>query len=371
MVILTINTGSSSVRLAVFSYEKGDKERIASAYYITGENDPRVLLEAFMRNNGIKEKEISLVAHRVVHGGTNFITSCLITPEVVDEIDRLSSLAPLHNPQALAWIRTCKEICGNEIPQTAIFDTAFYAQLPDIAKTYALPKKLCELHEIRRYGFHGIAHGAMAARWQEIRSDTQGKGRLISLQLGAGCSITAVRDGQAVDTSMGFSPLEGLMMATRPGDLDPGLVSYLIGRGGLTSIELEKLLNNSSGLLGVSGVSGDMKELLASDAPDARFAVELYCYRAKKYIGAYTAALGGIDALLFGGGVGENAPVIRRKMLDGMQWCGIRIDDGSNNITIGKEGRISSRKSGVDVWVIPVDEAGLLAEEAVKVVNCL
>ncbi len=369
MVILTINTGSSSVRLEAFSYEKGDQKRIASSYFKTRENEPRVLLEAFFRNNDIKE--ISLAAHRVVHGGTKFITSCLITPEVVDEIERLSSLAPLHNPYAFAWIRACGEVCGDEIPQTAIFDTAFYADLPDVAKTYALPKKLCETHKIRRYGFHGIAHGAMAARWKELQPDTQGKDRLISLQLGAGCSITAVKNGKAVDTSMGFTPLEGLMMATRPGDLDPGLVSYLIGTAGFTPFEVEKLLNNSSGLLGVSGVSGDMKALLASDAPDARFAVELYCYRAKKYIGAYAAALGGIDALLFGGGIGENAPVIRRKILDGMQWCGIEIDDGANDITIGKEGLISTRNSGIDVWVIPVDEAGVLAEEAVKVVTCL
>ena len=369
MMILTINTGSSSVRLDVFSYEKSHKERIASAYFKNEEDEPRVLLETFILNNDIKD--ISLTAYRVVHGGTKFITSCLITPEVVDEIDRLAPLAPLHNPQALTWFRVCSEIFGDKIPQAAIFDTAFYAHLPDIARTYALPKELCEVYEIRRYGFHGIAHGSMAARWQELRSDTKRNGRFISLQLGAGCSITAVRDGQPVDTSMGFSPLEGLMMATRSGDIDPGLVSYLIGTAGFAPVELEKLLNNSSGLLGVSGLSGDMKELLSSDAPDARFAVELYCYRAKKYIGAYTAALGGIDALLFGGGVGEYAPVIRRKILDGMQWCGIEINDETNNITIGEEGLISTTNSGIDVWIIPVDEAGVLAEEAFKVVNRL
>ncbi|MBT9613627.1 MAG: acetate/propionate family kinase, partial [Burkholderiales bacterium] len=215
---------------------------------------------------------------------------------------------------------------------------------------------------------HGLAHQAMCRRWQALRPDIAGGGRVISFQLGAGCSITASERGIACDTSMGFSPLEGLVMATRSGDVDPGLVTYLQQAEGLSAEQVAQLLNHQSGLLGVSGLSGDMRKLLATDDPHARLAVALYCYRARKYLGAYLAVLGGADAILFGGGVGENAAAVRAAILDGFEWAGMRIDAAANLAATGREGCISAADSRVQAWVVPVDEAQILAQEALAVV---
>ncbi len=367
MTILTVNSGSSSIRLTVFVIKNKNPEIIAKGHLEIGESAPEGLLKTFIKDNEIKD--VSAVAHRVVHGGTKFVDSCTIDAGVEREIERLSTLAPLHNPVALNWVRICRKFFGDNIPQVAVFDTAFYSRLPEVAATYALPERLCKRYNIRRYGFHGIAHNAMLRRWQELRPDRKKGGRVISLQLGAGCSITAINNGEAVDTSMGFSPLEGLVMATRSGDLDPGLVTYMISTAGFTAFELDKLLNNASGLLGISGISDDMRVLLESDRPEARLAVDAFCYRARKYTGAYMAALGGADSILFGGGIGENAPVIRERILEGMQWCGIELDGPANSDTIGREGCISSASSKVEVWVIPADEAAVIAREAAEVVK--
>ena len=252
-------------------------------------------------------------------------------------------------------------MCSERVPQVAVFDTAFYARLPAVAATYALPRELAARHGLRRYGFHGLAHQALWSRWRELRPDVADGGRLISFQLGAGCSVTAVERGAARDTSMGFSPLEGLVMATRSGDIDPALVTYLQRVEDLSAEESERLLNERSGLLGISGVSGDMRKLLAADDPHARLAVELYCYRARKYLGAYMAVLGGADAILFGGGVGENAAGVRARILAGFEWAGIRLDAAENSAAAGREGRLSAVDSRMDAWVIPVDEARILA----------
>lgn len=367
MVILTVNTGSSSVRLAAFVIKGSRPDMQAREHFQTGENDPGTMLRTFLDANNIRD--VSAVAHRVVHGGMNLVGPCIIDSDVEREISRLSSLAPLHNPAALNWISICRELFGETVPQTAVFDTAFYSAMPETASVYALPISLCREFDIRRFGFHGLAHSAMLRRWQEISPGPERGGRVISLQLGAGCSITAVKNGQAVDTSMGFSPLEGLVMATRSGDLDPGLVTYLIHSAGFTSDELEKLLNNQSGLLGVSGLSSDMRVLLESDRTEARLAIDLYCYRIRKYIGAYLAVLGGADAVLFGGGVGENAPLIRNMIVEDMQWCGIELDAGANSDTIEREGCISISSGRVRVWVIPVDEAAVLAREAYALIR--
>ena len=258
----------------------------------------------------------------------------------------------------------CRSIFGDSFRQIAVFDTAFYSRLPEAAAAYALPGELCRTHGVRRYGFHGLAHSAMLKRWQQTMPALEGGGRLITIQLGAGCSMTAIKNGRAVDTSMGFTPLEGLVMATRSGDVDPGLIAYLMKAAALSAEDIEGLLNNSSGLLGVSGTSGDMRVLLDSGEQGARLAVDLYCYRVRKYIGAYMAVLGGADAILFGGGVGENAPAVRERVLSGMQWCGIELDPALNADTIGKEGDISAASAMVRVRVIPVDEAAVLAQEA-------
>jgi acetate kinase len=317
------------------------------------------------------------VVHRVVHGGSNLAASCLIDDEVEQEIDQLSPLAPLHNPVSLCWIRATRKILGARVFQIAVFDTAFFTNLPEVARTYAIPYELAEKHALRRYGFHGLAHQAMWLEWCKLKSDTSRPGgtqelnrreRIISFQLGSGCSVTATENGIPRDTSMGFSPLEGLVMATRSGDIDPGLITYLQREQDLASGKLDELLNEQSGLSGVSGRSGDMRQLLEARDERSRLAVDLYCYRARKYLGAYLAVLGGAEAIVFGGGVGENVPVVREKILTGMQWCGIEVDSTKNRDARGLS-CISSEGSHVEAWVVPVDEAAILARETVKILD--
>jgi acetate kinase len=365
--VLTVNAGSSSVRIDAFTPEGKALSRRASGHFSGDRNEPAAMLRAFLKDHGIGA--VAVVAHRIVHGGARLTAACRIDAAVEAEIKRLVPLAPLHNPRALEWIRACRALFGAETAQVAVFDTAFFAGLPEVAATYALPRALCARHGIRRYGFHGLAHEAMWRRWRELRPDIGEGGRVISLQLGAGCSITAIRDGRAIDTSMGFSPLEGLVMATRAGDVDPGALTYLARAAGLSLDRIERLLNEEAGLLGLSGVSGDMRALLDADDADARLAVDVYCYRARKYIGAYLAALGGADAILFGGGVGEHAPEVRAKILTGLEGLGIVLEPDANRATVGTGMRISNRSSEAEVWVIPVDEAAILAQESVAVMR--
>ncbi len=367
MSILAINAGSSSLRLSLFEQQSTALALLAERRYDVTDKFVPSLLEAFAASAGAGN--ITLVVHRVVHGGTRFTTPCLIDAEVEAEIERLIPLAPLHNPPALAWIRTARRLLGEQVPQVAVFDTAFYRSLPEVAADYALPRELCRRHGIRRYGFHGIAHCAMWQRWREIRPEVENGGRVISLQLGSGCSITAIDQGVPVDTSMGFSPLEGLVMATRSGDLDPAIVVFLQREAGLNGEQIERMLNHRSGLRGVSGISGDMRVLLESDSPAARLAIDLYCYRVRKYIGAYSMVLGGIDAILFGGGVGENSPQVRARILRGMGWLGVELDSAGNGGAIGKEICISTGQSRSEVWVIPADEASVMARQALETIS--
>ncbi|NOX27310.1 MAG: acetate/propionate family kinase [Gammaproteobacteria bacterium] len=362
MLILTINAGSSSLRLGLFEPSGDGVAKLIEAHHQNiGAHTP-LLLADFIAS--VEATEIRLIAHRVVHGGAQLTAPCLIDVAVEAEIERLAVLAPLHNPLALTWIRFARDLLGEQVPQVAVFDTAFYRSLPEVAATYALPRELCRRHAIRRYGFHGIAHCAMWDRWRQIRPEIKDGGRVISVQLGSGCSITAIDRGVPVDTSMGFSPLEGLVMATRCGDLDPAVMTYLQRQAGLSAEELEQVLNKQSGLLGVSGDSGDMRVLLDSDSAEAQLAVNLYCYRVRKYIGAYLAVLGGVDAILFGGGVGENSPQVRAKVLQAMEWLGLDVDTDGNQHSLGREAVISTASSKIEVWLIPVDEASVLAREA-------
>jgi acetate kinase len=362
IMLLAVNAGSSSIRLAVFAFrDQGHMERVAGAHMESDRRDAAALLRRFMQEHSLSG--ITHAVHRVVHGGTKLQTACLIDSGVESEIERLEPLAPLHNPLALRWIRACRAVLTPPATQFAVFDTAFYAGLPDVARTYALPWQMTEHHGLRRFGFHGLAHQAMWNAWRTRRGATGG-GRVISLQLGAGCSVTATEDGVARDTSMGFSPVEGLMMATRCGDMDAGLITFLQRTESWSPQETDRILNDASGLLGVSGISADMRALLVSTDPRARLAVAMYCYRARKYIGAYLAALGGVDAILFGGGVGENAAAVRERILAGMEWAGIRLDQEANISTRGTENRISRADSAVAVWVCPVDEAHVMAQEA-------
>ena len=351
--LLAVNAGSSSVRLDLFSGPSRVKQS-----HLKGEDiDAAAALRTFAEG----APTVGVVAHRVVHGGPRLQAACVVSEEVEAEIRRVAGLAPLHNPLALRWMEASRQVFGAGAVQVAAFDTAFYANLPDVSRRYALPKALVERHGVRRYGFHGLAHAAMLQRWQ-AGAGQRSAARVISLQMGAGCSITASRGGEAVDTSMGFSPVEGLVMATRCGDLDPGLVTYLQAQEQMTPAQMEDLLNRRSGLLGMAA-DADMQRLLARTDPDASAAVDLYCYRARKYVGAYLAALGGADAILFGGGVGENAPQIRARILRGMQWCGIELDEDANR-TAEKEARVSTSGSGIEGWVIPVDEAQIIAAQA-------
>jgi acetate kinase len=373
MTILTVNTGSSSVRLGAFIGEGSKQTEVASARLESPESspaDPEAVLTGFMEVQGFRT--FSAVAHRVVHGGKNLTESCLIDKEVEQEIERLAVLAPLHNPVALRWIRAVRKVLGAAVSQVAVFDTAFFTALPEVARIYAIPYELTEQHGLWRYGFHGLAHQAMWLGWREQKPDASLKASVISLQLGSGCSITATAGGVPRDTSMGFSPLEGLVMATRSGDIDAGLVTFLEGQKGFGPQQLDELLNERSGLSGVSGISADIRELLSAANDRAKLAVDLYCYRARKYVGSYLAVLNGVDAIIFGGGVGENAAAVREKILEGMEWCGIDLDQKKNRNQDAKEiSRISSEASRVEVWVIPVNEAALLAQEAEGVLRNL
>ena len=351
MAILTVNTGSSSVKLAAFD---ADLNPLRAQTYRADEGEPEALLCEF--GSGFET-----IVHRVVHGGRRFSAPCVLDDKAQEAIAQLSPLAPLHNPRALRWIEAARAVFGGT--QVAVFDTAFYADLPDVAATYALPRALCEQHGIRRFGFHGLAHQSMAQSWRELQ---RGGGRVISLQLGSGCSITATLDGKPLDTSMGFSPLEGLVMATRVGDVDAGALLYLQREANLGADELETMLNRESGLLGVSGVSDDMRQLLARDDENSRLAVALYCYRARKYVGAYLAVLGGADAILFGGGVGENAASVRAQILGALEWCGLSLDDAANSAAtaVPEPTRISAPGSAIEAWIMPVDEALTMARAA-------
>jgi len=368
VIVLTVNTGSSSVRLSLQQWNGTEfLKSIGSVRYNHGDGEPEELLQTFLHSHNINK--VDIVSHRVVHGGSTLVSSRILDDESVAEIRRLEVLAPLHNRHAVVWIQTSINVVGPAVPQVGVFDTAFYKGLPAVASTYAIPHELSNRHAIRRYGFHGLAHQAMWQRWCELRPDIPDGGRVISLQLGAGCSVTATHSGVPRDTSMGFTPSEGLMMATRCGDIDSGLVTFLQRMEGLTPEATDHLLEKESGLLGVSGISSDIRKLIGSDNPDAHFAVNLFCYRVRKYIGAYMAVLGGVDGILFGGGIGENVPHVRKGVLEGMEWCGIVLNDSVNMNTIGSEGRISDVQGNVDVWVIPVDEAGVLAQEAIKIVT--
>ncbi|HUN72799.1 MAG TPA: acetate/propionate family kinase [Steroidobacteraceae bacterium] len=365
MIVLTVNTGSTSVKLAAFRVDgAGEAEappRRLAAQRLTGSSpDPLAALRGFL---GQLEDRPAAVAHRVVHGGTRFTGPTLIDDGTRGAIAALSELAPLHNPVALRWIDAAREACGG-VPHVAAFDTALFSTLPRVAAEYALPPDLGVDLGIRRYGFHGLAHEALWERWRQLEPQLPGGGRLISLQLGGGCSMAALDRGRPRDTSMGFSPLEGLVMETRSGDLDAAIVPYLERRLGVSGEQVVEMLNQRAGLAGVAGSPADPQALLQGGSPRARFAVELYCYRARKYLGAYLAVLGGCDGIAFGGGVGEHVAEVRARILCGLEWAGIELDRSANEAARGSESRISAAGSRVSVWVIPVDEEMLMVRAA-------
>ena len=370
MIVLTVNTGSTSVKLGAFDVdasrgEAGPAPRRLRAQHLAAQAglDPQASLRGFLRQ---LDRGPAAVVHRVVHGGTRFTAPTIIDASAREAIAGLSELAPLHNPVAIRWIDAASEACADAV-QVAAFDTAFFASLPPLAAQYALPPDLGVELGVRRYGFHGLAHEAMWRRWCELEPGLQGGGRLITLQLGGGCSMAAIEHGRPRDTSMGFSPLEGLVMATRSGDLDPAIVPYLEHRLGMSGGRVLEMLEGRSGLAGVAGSQADPRALLGGGSERARFAVELYCYRARKYLGAYLAVLGGCDGVAFGGGVGEHVPEVRAKILSGLEWAGIELDRCANREAVGEESRISAAAGRVTVRVIPVDEELLMVRAALTV----
>jgi acetate kinase len=315
-------------------------------------------------------RDIEAVGHRVVHGGERFTRSTLVTDEVLRGIEECALMAPLHNTANLQGILAAREIFGPGVPQVAVFDTAFHQTLPECAYLYALPYRLYQRHGIRRYGFHGTSHRFVAFRYRQLLGLPRERATLVTLHLGNGSSVAAIRGGASVDTSMGFTPLEGLVMGTRSGDLDPGVVAIIGAREGLSAREVEDVLNHESGLLGISGLTHDMRGLLeaAGERADqrARLAIEIFCYRARKYVGAYLAAMGGADAIVFTGGIGENAPEVRARICAGLEWMGLDLDPARNEaVREGLEGRISADGSRLAAWVIPTDEELLIARDTV------
>jgi len=318
--------------------------------------------------------EIEAIGHRVVHGGERFQRSVRIDDSVLRGMEEMIELAPLHNPHNLKGVAAARAVLGAELPNVAVFDTAFHHTLPEKAYLYAIPYQLYRRHKVRRYGFHGTSHRYVSYRWRELTLVSREDTRIITLHLGNGCSACAIDHGNSVDTSMGFTPLEGLVMGTRSGDLDPAVVEFLEAKEGLSATAVDNLLNKQSGLLGISGLTNDMRDLLAeaheNDDRRARLAIDMFCYRARKYIGAYLAALGGADAIIFAGGIGENAPEVRAQICRGLEWTGIEIDEEANRRMVGGgEGRITTHSSRLAVWVIPTDEELLIARDTFRVVT--
>jgi acetate kinase len=407
MNVLVVNSGSSSLKFQVISTDLdrirehkderlcwGEAEGIGGAAVIrfqrrNGANqtltsslrDVAATLEYVVRyitsdRSGAPEikstADIHAVGHRVVHGGELFKESALIDDRVLKGIEDCIDLAPLHNPNNLHGILAAREIFGSKVPQVAVFDTAFHQSIPEEAYLYALPYHLYRRHRIRRYGFHGTSHRYVAFRYRALRGLSREQTNIITLHLGNGCSAAAIKGGVSIDTSMGMTPLEGLVMGTRSGDLDPAVVGVIGRKEGLSCPEVEALLNTQSGLLGISGLTHDMRELQAElkehDDRRVRLAIEIFCHRARKYIGAYLATMGGADAIVFTGGIGENSPDIRARICSGLEWAGVCIDAAKNEQTVGREAKISTEDSKLLAYAIPTDEELLIARDTVRVI---
>jgi acetate kinase len=408
MNVLVLNAGSSSLKFQVISTDleqikqyKDDRILRGEVDGISGEaivkvqyrkNPPRTMtaplrdmgaaLDYVLRyiasdQSGVAEiksaADVHAVGHRVVHGGEVFKESTLIDDRVLKGIEDCIDLAPLHNPNNIKGIIAARDLFGSGIPQVAVFDTAFHHSIPEQAYLYAIPYHLYRRHRIRRYGFHGTSHRYVAFRYRALRNLSREQTNIISFHLGNGCSAAAIKAGSPIDTSMGMTPLEGLVMGTRSGDLDPAIVGVIARKEGMSASEVDSLLNTQSGLLGLSGLTNDMRELQAElkehDDRRVRLAIEIFCYRARKYIGAYLAVMGGADAIVFTGGIGENSPDVRARICAGMEWAGLHIDPKKNQDTVGREGMISTEDSKLLAYAIPTDEELLIARDTVRVIK--
>lgn len=386
MRVLAVNCGSSTLKFKLIDVDGATHEIASGLVERIGDEDPTLTFrteeDAFDQRVTAPDHEMAILVvldrlassglampeafgHRVVHGGDHFSGPALIDNEVIAIIEDLGELAPLHNGPSLATIRASSRAAGPSVPMVAVFDTAFHSAMPESASLYPIPRELAEKHGIRRYGFHGTAHRCMVERYAALTETPVEDARLVTLQLGNGCSATAVSGGRSVDTSMGFTPLEGLMMGTRSGSVDPSLVGFLARREGVEAAEVERWLNKRSGLLGISGISRDVRVLLEAEERGegrAALALEMFCDRVRKHVGAYLAVLGGADAVVFGGGIGENAPLVRERVLAGMGWCGLVLDPELNAGAVGSEARISTEDSKIHACVVHVDEETMIAE---------
>jgi acetate kinase len=365
--VLVLNAGSSSLKYQVIAtdLERIQEERDERLYRGSVEGKGgEAALDHILKSIST---EVQAIGHRVVHGGELFRESVVIDDHVLAGIEQCVELAPLHNPTSVAGIRAARKFFGPALPQVAVFDTAFHHTLAEHAYLYAVPYEFYEKCRVRRYGFHGTSHRYVAYRYRVLRKLAREQTNIITLHLGNGCSVAAIQRGISIDTSMGMTPLEGLVMGTRSGDLDPAVVGLIAARRGISTAAVEQLLNTQSGMLGVSGVSSDMRQLLEQRAnPRARLAVEMFCYRARKYIGAYLAGMGGADAVIFTGGIGENSPEVRARTCEGLGWAGLTLDEARNLELSNKARQISTNESKLAAYCIPTDEELLIARDTVR-----
>lgn len=407
MNILVLNTGSSSLKFQIIETSceriksntdkelaKGVIERIGNEAEITfspiGHDkikytkhlaDHKVAIEEIIKwltsenNNidGIKSlQDIHAVGHRTVHGAEEFNSSVKVTPEMIAKIEECTELAPLHNPANIKGINAVTEVFGPDMPQVAVFDTAFHSRMPEEAYLYAIPYEYYEKYKIRRYGFHGTSHRYIWNRYCELTNADPKNTKIISAHLGNGASIAAIRNGRSIDTSMGMTPLEGLAMGTRSGDIDPSIIEFIMHNDKCSVEDVFNILNKQSGVKGLSGISNDMRDIEAGFAKGdkrAIIAMGVFTYRVKKYIGSYLAALDGASAIVFTGGIGENGPHPRRDILKNLSFFGIEIDEKLNEAAIrGVEGKISTPNSKIEVWVIPTNEELVIARDTYQIV---
>jgi len=397
MKILVINCGSSSLKYQLIDMDgenvlaKGLVERIGIegsmlTHKPSGKN--KVVIENFIPDHktGIKMvldqlvdpvngvikdmSEISAVGHRVLHGGKKYTKSVLITPDVMDAVETCSVLAPLHNPASITGINACKSLMP-DTPMSIVFDTAFHMTMPDYAYMYALPYELYEKHDIRRYGFHGTSHKYVSKEAADMLGKPYDQVKIVTVHIGNGSSVAAVKNGKCVDTSMGLTPLEGLVMGTRCGDIDPAIIPYMVMNLGMSIEEVNDIIYKKSGFLGLSGISSDSRDLesAAEDGNErAKLTLEVFYYKVKKYIGSYIAAMGGVDAIVFTAGIGENSVKAREEICKDMEYLGIKVDHDRNN-TRGKAVQISTDDSKVKVFVIPTNEELMIARETKELVS--
>ncbi len=374
MRVLVFNAGSSSLKYRVA--EGSARLPAAMATLLSGRVERIGESESAPDHESVARQILSgnaaaagyeAMAHRVVHGGERFAAPALLDDDALRALEGLDEIAPLHNGPALSVVRECRRECP-DLPEVAVFDTAFHREMPPRASTYAIPPDLAARHGIRRFGFHGIAFRSMMERYAARAGRPAEELRLIAFHLGNGASACAIDRGRSVDTTMGFTPLEGLVMGTRSGDLDPALVPYLARREGISAADVVDLFNERSGLAGVSGVSRDTREIdRAARAGNARarLALDLFAYRARKTLGAYLAVLGRADAVLFGGGIGEHMPTVRAAILEGLEGFGLELDPSANDALGEGEGRISATSSKIEIRVVPPDEESVIARDAI------